>query len=133
MAMSGEQQDEQAKAYGCVVAKAWSDDAFKPRLLAEPATVLRENGIELPAGMQVQIHEATATQAHFVLPVRPEALSDEQLEAVAGGGIAAARGGVPGDAGSGRGCDVRIRRIDSGKCFETGSDTCGYRPATVGG
>ena len=47
-------------AYSRIVANAWSDDAFKQRLLTEPAAVLRENGIELLAGMQVQTHDAAA-------------------------------------------------------------------------
>ena len=36
MTMSREQSDEQAKVYGRIVAKAWSDDAFRQRLLANP-------------------------------------------------------------------------------------------------
>ncbi len=85
MAMSREQQEEQAKAYGRVVARAWSDAAFKQQLLANPAAILRENGVDVPEGMQIQVHEATATQAHFVLPPKPFEISDEQLDAVAGG------------------------------------------------
>ena len=34
----------------------------------------------------MQVHEATAALAHFVLPARPAEISQEQLEAVAGGG-----------------------------------------------
>lgn len=86
MAMSREQQDEQAKAYGRVVAKAWTDESFKQRLLSDTAAVLHEHGIHVPDGIQVQVHEATDTVAHLVLPARPAQLSDEQLEAVAGGG-----------------------------------------------
>lgn len=47
MAMSCEQQDEQAKPYGRIVAKAWSDEAFKQRFMAEPAAVLKEHGIQV--------------------------------------------------------------------------------------
>jgi hypothetical protein len=85
MTVSGEQQDEQARAWGSVVARAWSDEAFKQRLLADPAAVLRENGVDVPAGTQVQVHEATSSVAHLVLPARPAEISDEQLAAVAGG------------------------------------------------
>jgi Nitrile hydratase, alpha chain len=85
MAMSREQRDEQAKAYGRVVAKAWTDESFKQRLLSDTAAVLNEHGIHVPDGMQVQVHEANDTVAHLVLPPKPEGLSDEQLDQVAGG------------------------------------------------
>jgi hypothetical protein len=32
------------KAWGQIVARAWQDEAFKRRLLADPAAVLREQG-----------------------------------------------------------------------------------------
>jgi len=37
-------REEFQKAYGKVVAKAWADDGFKAKLLADPKTVLKENG-----------------------------------------------------------------------------------------
>ena len=85
MAMSREQQDQQAKAYGRVVAKAWGDAAFKQRLLSDTAAVLNEHGILVPDRAQVQVHEASATVVHLVLPPKPEGLSDEQFDQVAGG------------------------------------------------
>src|SRR5581483_9912598 len=85
MVMSAEQQDEQIKAYARVVARAWSDAGFKQQLLANPATVLRENGVPIPGGKQVQVHEDSESLQHFVLPARPTELSDEQLDAAAGG------------------------------------------------
>ena len=57
------------------------------RLMAEPAAVLREAGIELPAGQQVRVVENTDQVVHLVLPQQPRELSDEQLEQVAGGMI----------------------------------------------
>ena len=85
MAMSREQQDEQAKAYGRVVARAWSDDVFKQRLLADPAAVLKAEGVDIPEGVEVRLVENTNRLAHVTLPAKPSGLSDEQLDKVAGG------------------------------------------------
>ena len=86
MAMSREQQDEQAKAYGRVVAKAWSDEAFKQRLLAGPAAVLKAEGVAVPEGVELRQVENTDTVVHLTLPAKPAEISDEQLEQVAAGG-----------------------------------------------
>jgi hypothetical protein len=84
--MASDAQLEQARKYGQVVAKAWADEAFKQRLLAEPATVLREQGIELPDGLDVRVVENTDTIAHLVLPKPPQGeLSVTELDQVAGG------------------------------------------------
>ena len=85
MAQNQEQRQEQAKRYGQVVARAWRDEAFKQRLLADPAGVLREHGIAVPAGQQVRVVEDTDQQVHLPLPAKPGNLSDEQLDQVAGG------------------------------------------------
>lgn len=85
MAMSREQRDEQAKVYGRVVARAWSDESFKQRLLADPIAVLRAEGMAIPEGTELRIVENTDNTVYFMLPAKPEGLSDEQLDAVAGG------------------------------------------------
>jgi Nitrile hydratase, alpha chain len=81
------QSQEQARKYGQVVARAWSDETFKRRLLAEPAAVLREQGIEVPSEVEVRMVENTDRVVHLVLPPTPAEgeLSDEQLDRVAGG------------------------------------------------
>ncbi len=85
MAMSQEQRQEQAKAYGRVVAKAWADAEFKQRLLANPTEVLREEGFAVPEGTEVRIVADTVRVLHLTLPTKPAELSDLQLEQVAGG------------------------------------------------
>ena len=82
---------ERARQWGQVVARAWSDEGFKRRLLAEPATVLREQGLELPAGLELRVVENTARLRHLVLPSKPAEgeLSEAQLAEAAGGGDAA--------------------------------------------
>jgi hypothetical protein len=77
--------DEFQKAWIRVVAKAWSDEHFKQRLLDDPKTVLREHGIEMPAGVDVKLVEDSGKTVHLILPVRPEELSLDELDEVAGG------------------------------------------------
>ncbi len=79
------QWQERAKQWGQLVARAWRDPAFKQRLLADPAAVLREQGIAVPASQQVRVVENTDQVIHLVLPQKPRDLSDDQLDAVAGG------------------------------------------------
>ena len=75
------------KVFAKVIARAWADDAFKQRLVSDPKAVAAEYGFTIPPGMQVRVVENTADVTNVVLPRRPtaEVLSDEQLEAVAGG------------------------------------------------
>ena len=70
-----------------MVAKAWSDELFKKRLLADPAAVLKEHGIAVPAEMAVKVVEDSARVVHLILPERPGEVSDEELAKVAGGVI----------------------------------------------
>jgi hypothetical protein len=78
---------ESEKAWMKVVAKAWSDAAFKARLLADPAAVLKENGIAPPEGMTIKVLEDTASTAHLILPEPPAELSEAELEQLAAGAI----------------------------------------------
>jgi hypothetical protein len=83
-------REEAHRQWAQVVARAWSDDAFKQRLLTDPQAVLAEAGLPVPANLQVQVHEATPTHLHIVLPPPPPAelrakLSDVELDQVAGG------------------------------------------------
>ena len=69
-----------------IVAKCWADESFKQKLLADSATALKEEGIEIPAGYTVNVLENSSKVINFVLPPNPNAeLSDTELESVAGG------------------------------------------------
>jgi hypothetical protein len=68
------------------------DDAFRQKLLAEPAAALEEElGTRLPDGVEVRTLEETAKTIYLVLPpggsgdVQANELSDLELETVAGG------------------------------------------------
>ena len=85
--VQNQEGQEQAKKLGQVVAKAWQDEGFKQRLVANPKTVLGEHGLAVPAGVTVRVVEDTADTFHLVLPPKPASgeLPDDELEQVAGG------------------------------------------------
>jgi Nitrile hydratase, alpha chain len=74
------------KQWAQIVAKAWSDDKFKQRLLADPVAVLKEHGLNSPPGLQVKVVENTDQVLYLTLPAKPSGeLSEADLEQVAGG------------------------------------------------
>lgn len=70
------------------VARAAHDADLRRNLSTDPRATLRDAGFALPEGMTVRALENTAQRVHLVLPHRGEALSDEQLDGVAGAGQA---------------------------------------------
>lgn len=61
---------EQLKAK--IIQKAWEDEAFKHRLLANPKATLRETfGINLPDDYTVKAVEETSTEFVLVIPANP--------------------------------------------------------------
>ena len=55
---------------------------YRSRVVSEPRAVLSEFGTELPAHVQIQVHDSTADLRYMVLPMRPagtEALDEEAL------------------------------------------------------
>src|SRR5437764_642942 len=68
-----------------LVARAWADDDFKRRLLADPQGTLAEEGIDIPEGVQLSVQESTADRPILVIPPRPaDLLSETDLGAVFG-------------------------------------------------
>ena len=63
--------DTNKKAWTRIVAKAWADEDYKQRLMDDPAAVLTEEGLELPA-KDISVVEDTAQRVWLVIPARPE-------------------------------------------------------------
>ena len=82
------EKKEQSKMMGELISRAWSDEAFKARLLADTMAELKANGITVPEGVTVKAVENTDKVFHLFIPPKPVAreLSDEDLDKVAGGG-----------------------------------------------
>ncbi|HZQ07057.1 MAG TPA: NHLP leader peptide family RiPP precursor [Anaerolineae bacterium] len=56
-----------------IISRAWTDEAFKQKLLAEPKkTMEAELGVTLPEEIEIFIHEQTPTQLHLILPMKPD-------------------------------------------------------------
>jgi hypothetical protein len=64
--------DDTVRGMAQTLAKAWADDSFKRRLIAEPHAVLKAHGVEVPAGTRVRIVEDTPGVRHFILPEKPK-------------------------------------------------------------
>jgi hypothetical protein len=77
-----------------IVAKALADPDFKAALLQDPKKTLSDSfGVEIPEGFTIHVVEETEQSAYIVLPRAraaggepPSELSEEELDAVAGGG-----------------------------------------------
>ena len=68
-----------------VITKCWEDEAFKARLLADPATTLRAEGVQVPEGVTVTLVVDTEGVRTLVIPPAPGAvrLVEEDLSDIA--------------------------------------------------
>jgi len=84
-------KEEIGKKMGRIIVKAWNDEEHKQRLLKDATAVLREEGIDVPDGLEVRMVENTPEICHIVIPARPAMieLTEEQLAEAAGGGLQA--------------------------------------------
>ena len=75
-----------------VIPRAWRDQQFKARLLANPRAALEEAGVTPPPNMNLRVVENTDNTAHLILPPPPSAeIDEESLAVISGGWIPAAR------------------------------------------
>ena len=79
--------EEQGKKMNQVIAKCWSDESFKQKLLSDPVATLKAEGVALPDGLSVKALENTDKVFNLVIPAKPTDLSDDDLDKVAGGGL----------------------------------------------
>ena len=77
--------DEQSKKIGQVLAKCWSDESFKKKLMADPMGTLKAEGAKMPEGLSVHVVENTDKVYNLVIPAKPTDLTDADLDKVAGG------------------------------------------------
>ena len=77
--------EEQGKKMNQLIAKCWSDERFKQKLLSDPVATLKAEGVALPDGLSVKALENTDKVFHLVIPAKPTELSDDDLDRVAGG------------------------------------------------
>jgi hypothetical protein len=79
-----------------LIEKSLQDESLRQRLLADPRAALEEElGTRLPENIEVRVVEETADTIYLVLPSASPVgevgeLSDQDLEAVAGGSSAGA-------------------------------------------
>ena len=79
-----EHHDSLAKLF----AACWKDEALKAQFMSDPKTVLAENGMPVPDGMDVKVVENGDSHVHITLPAPPAGhgdLSDDELGQAAGG------------------------------------------------
>ena len=68
-----------------IITKCWDDEAFKERLLADPAATLAAEGVRVPEGVTVNVVVDAEDVRTLVIPLPPTAgLSDAELDQVAG-------------------------------------------------
>jgi hypothetical protein len=80
---------ETLKNWSQLVAQVWADEKLKRRLIDNPAAVLQEHGIDVPAGVEIRVVENTDKVSYLMLPPKPAGgvseLTPGQLSSVAGG------------------------------------------------
>ena len=116
--------------WGEIVARAWRDEAFKQQLITNPKKVLTDAGMTVDEGVEVQIIEDTATTRHLVFPVKPtggQALSEDQLELVAGGSTSTVQ------TTSGVTTEVEVAETTTTEAAEMETTAAGYVEILVAG
>jgi hypothetical protein len=104
--MDATERSQFVAGYTKLLTNAWSDEAFKKRLQADPVRVLEEVGLDVPAGTTVDIEDSkgegnlddqvklwetgkSSGKITLYVPDAPQVdtseLSESELEGVAGG------------------------------------------------
>jgi nucleotide-binding universal stress UspA family protein len=78
-----------AQGFLAALAPAVTDADARERFLADPKAVLAAAGLDLPEWFTVTAREGDAAELIITVPalLDPDALSDEQLDVVAGGDV----------------------------------------------
>lgn len=79
-------KEELDRAWSKIVAKAWTDEEFKEKLMNDPTETLKELGFEFQPGQKIELHEQGGRVVHLIFPNKPEGeLSETELKKVAAG------------------------------------------------
>jgi hypothetical protein len=66
--------------YAKVIARAWSDSAYRQRLISDPRKTLNDEGWDLDPSVHVEIKpDSDATHIVLGLPQKPSGLADHEL------------------------------------------------------
>jgi hypothetical protein len=96
---------QEQKLYAEIVQKVWEDASFKEELIANPLAAIEKltgKKLNLPEGKTIVVRDQTDESTVYInIPATPKQavdaeLSEEQLEAVAGGIIDGDGGCIPG-------------------------------------
>lgn len=75
------------KAWAEIVAKTWTDEAFKKKVEADPVAVLKQYGVDCTGKVEIKLLKNTATgMIGLPLPAKPEGLGDQSSRLWAEGG-----------------------------------------------
>ena len=93
MELTKQQQQEGQEVINALIAKCWEDEVFKQALIDTPKETIESftgKPFNLPEGKSLVVHDQTDDAVlHINIPAKPDLdsmeLTDEQLEAVAGG------------------------------------------------
>lgn len=78
------QWQKSQKVFSKIIAKSWTDSNYKNRVLNDPLSVLKEEGINIPEGVTITVVEDTPSTMHWVIPTPPvDPLSEEEIELAA--------------------------------------------------
>lgn len=65
------EQNQQQLQWAKILAKSWADEDYKNRLLSDPASVMKEEGLNVPDDVEFKCVEATDKLVWMVLPPKP--------------------------------------------------------------
>ena len=74
------QDQEHGRKLAHVIAKSWQDPAFHARLKADPEKTLKEEGVTVPPGVKVSVHQDDEHVHHLVIPRKPREWKDSDVE-----------------------------------------------------
>ncbi len=60
------------KQWAKIISMSWLDEKFRRRLLNDPKLVLKENGIEFPEDLKINMLEGKRGEINITLPPKPE-------------------------------------------------------------